>query len=862
MKYCGQCKSFFAGEIENCPRDNFILEEMDIKDLVGRELDTKYNIEFLLGAGGMGTVFKARHKFIGNEVAIKVIHPEMAVDKNVEERFLREARAAATIDHINAIRVSDFGKVGDMLYLVMEFIQGESMKEYLERKQQLELSETVHIMNQVAAALDIAHSFQIIHRDLKPDNIMFKTGLKGERIVKVVDFGIAKIKSSSDDGSISITGAGTILGTAKYMSPEQCQAAPIDHRSDIYSLGVVVYEALTGQCPYGKANGMQAVVKHIMETPPSPRSLNPNIPEAVENVILKALAKQPTARYNTAGEFIKELARVAGTFCNLTQDVQASVVIQSSSLVASQSANNQTIISPIQAVSSVVATNQIIVPLKPSSLATQGNQTIIGVTPDNIASLVKKHFDSHTLAEELEKHGKFSTIKALEILESISNALESSYNQGISHIDLHLSNIIVKETSLGKYEVKLLDLELAKIHPANLSEQLEVRQLTVEMQNLNTSYYIPIEHKASKTEKLVDEQADVYSFGIIFYELISGQKLQKLACENTSIPSLNELDENVSKEFSEVIAKAMSTNKQDRQQNIKQLFVELKKAVTPNVSIANSGALEQKEVFDSSSQLKSLLSTTKIIIKHISGSKSGQIENFSLGKYQGITFGRESSSNVSYDPYKDTRVARQQAKIIVDNTSLGFYIVDNDSRNGTYVNNKKIKNSAKIKPEDVIKFGYKGPEFIFDLDPRPVLLKQVNIDNYQFPLTLLETDIISSTKSLFSCSLNETLVIKHIKGSKMGEVNSFATKDLYEITIGREPMSIIRFSSNADSLVSNRHAKICLETANTTKFILVDLNSRNGTYLNDQRVSDRMAIKSGDKIRLGVAGPEFEISLC
>lgn len=378
MKYCGQCKSFFAGEIENCPRDNFILEEMDIKDLVGRELDTKYNIEFLLGAGGMGTVFKARHKFIGNEVAIKVIHPEMAVDKNVEERFLREARAAATIDHINAIRVSDFGKVGDMLYLVMEFIQGESMKEYLERKQQLELSETVHIMNQVAAALDIAHSFQIIHRDLKPDNIMFKTGLKGERIVKVVDFGIAKIKSSSDDGSISITGAGTILGTAKYMSPEQCQAAPIDHRSDIYSLGVIVYEALTGQCPYGDANGMQVIVKHIIEPPPTPRSLNPNIPEPVEKVILKALAKQPNARYSTAGEFTTDLTTAAGAFCDLTKGTQTSLLSTPVSSPISQPASNQTIASPIQAPSVSTPNNQTIASPIQSPMPVQGGQTIIG----------------------------------------------------------------------------------------------------------------------------------------------------------------------------------------------------------------------------------------------------------------------------------------------------------------------------------------------------------------------------------------------------------------------------------------------------------------------------------------------------
>lgn len=382
MRYCGQCRSFFAADIKNCPRDNFVLEEMDIKGLVGKELDGKYSVEGLLGVGGMGAVFKARHSFIGNEVAIKVIHPEMAMDKSVTERFLREARAAATIDHVNAIRVSDFGKIGDMLYLVMEFIQGESMKEYLERKKRLDLNETVHIMNQVAAALDVAHSFQIVHRDLKPDNIMFKTGLRGERVVKVVDFGIAKLKSASDNAKEALTSVGTIIGTAKYMSPEQCQAAPIDHRSDIYSLGVMVYEALTGQCPYGEANGMQVIVKHIIEPPPSPRSLNPDIPEPVEKVILKALSKQPGTRYSSAGEFTTDLTTASGGFCDLTKGTQTTLLSnqQASSAPVAQQAGNQTIASPIQAPSAQAqAGNQTIVsPIQSPIPAQQGGQTIIG----------------------------------------------------------------------------------------------------------------------------------------------------------------------------------------------------------------------------------------------------------------------------------------------------------------------------------------------------------------------------------------------------------------------------------------------------------------------------------------------------
>lgn len=381
MKYCGQCRSFFAGEMKNCPRDSAVMEEMDIKSLVGKELDGKYTIEKLLGIGGMGAVFKAKHIFIGNDVAIKVIHPEMATDRSVTERFLREARAAATIDHVNAIRVSDFGKIGDLLFMVMEFIDGESMKDYLERKPRLDLNETVHIMNQVAAALDVAHNFQIVHRDLKPDNIMFKAGMRGERVVKVVDFGIAKVKGTSDNAKEALTSVGTIIGTAKYMSPEQCQASPIDHRSDIYSLGVMVYEALTGQCPYGDANGMQVIVKHIIEPPPKPRSFNPEIPEPVEQVILKALSKQPTARYNSAGEFTAELMTAAGAYCDLSQGNQTTL-LKNSSTAPTQSAptNNQTIASPIQAPVAQAGNQTIASPIQAPSLS-QAVHTIIASAP-------------------------------------------------------------------------------------------------------------------------------------------------------------------------------------------------------------------------------------------------------------------------------------------------------------------------------------------------------------------------------------------------------------------------------------------------------------------------------------------------
>jgi serine/threonine-protein kinase len=310
MKHCERCNNFFSEETETCPNDNIPLKDFDITSLVGQTIDGKYKVESLLGMGGMGAVFRARHAFINNEVAIKVIHPELALDRSIVERFLREARAAATIDHPNAIRVSDFGRAGDMLYLVMEFIQGSSMKDFLQERNKLTIGEAAQIMSQVCAALDVAHSFQIVHRDLKPDNIMLKNNQRGELIVKVVDFGIAKVRANEQQNE-ALTSVGTIIGTASYMSPEQCQGQAVDHRSDIYSLGVIVFESLSGRKPFTSDVPMQVIVKHIIEPTPSLRAFAPEIPEEIEAIVTKAMEKNPANRFATAGEFAENLFNAA-----------------------------------------------------------------------------------------------------------------------------------------------------------------------------------------------------------------------------------------------------------------------------------------------------------------------------------------------------------------------------------------------------------------------------------------------------------------------------------------------------------------------------------------------------------------------
>lgn len=310
MKYCPQCQKSFADHNDVCPVDKTRLIDFDVNSLIGQTIDSKYQIQSLLGVGGMGAVFRARHTFIGNDVAIKMINPKLASNNETAERFLREARAAAAIDHTNAVKVTDFGRAGETLYLVMEFVPGYNLTNLIRKKGHLSASTTANIMTQICAALDDAHAKHIVHRDLKPDNIMIKVD-KGKNVVKVFDFGIAKMMTGNTEDN-SITRAGTIVGTVNYMSPEQCRGDEIiDFRADIYSLGVVAYEMLTGKLPFTAPSPTALAVKHIVEPPPPLRRIVATISESVEKVVMKALSKDPNQRHNSAGEFAAQLASAA-----------------------------------------------------------------------------------------------------------------------------------------------------------------------------------------------------------------------------------------------------------------------------------------------------------------------------------------------------------------------------------------------------------------------------------------------------------------------------------------------------------------------------------------------------------------------
>ena len=257
-----------------------------------------YRILSKIGTGGMGAVYLAEHPLIGKRVALKVIHRELAGNREVVSRFFQEARAVNKIGNEHIVEIHDFGVTpdGDHFY-IMEYLEGATLASVLSRERPLEVMRSLHIGAQIAAALAAAHAAGIVHRDLKPDNIMLMSRLGDREFVKVLDFGLAKVFSAS---TAVKTAAGVLLGTPQYMSPEACESKrDIDHRTDIYALGVLLFQMMTGTLPFDGESMGEVLVKQVTMLPPAPRAMNPAIPPSVEQVVLRCLAKPVDARFAT-----------------------------------------------------------------------------------------------------------------------------------------------------------------------------------------------------------------------------------------------------------------------------------------------------------------------------------------------------------------------------------------------------------------------------------------------------------------------------------------------------------------------------------------------------------------------------------
>jgi len=314
MRICPQCGTRFEEPVQYCPHDGTPTYEAQSQaepaedPLLGLVVDGRYRIEKQIGEGGMGVVYLSTHTVLQKKLALKVLRGDGSKDGEVVQRFMQEAQAATSIGHQNIIDISDFGRLQDgSVYFVMEYLDGTSLNDMIEKGGSVPMQTAVHIIRQIASALEAAHARGIVHRDLKPDNIFVIRQGGDTSFVKVLDFGVAKVGGAAS----KLTKTGMVFGTPHYMSPEQAAGHSVDQRTDVYALGVIMYEMFTGKVPFDADTFMGILSKHMFEPPPRPTDVEGASLGAVETVILKAMEKNADQRYQSMTELIADLDTLA-----------------------------------------------------------------------------------------------------------------------------------------------------------------------------------------------------------------------------------------------------------------------------------------------------------------------------------------------------------------------------------------------------------------------------------------------------------------------------------------------------------------------------------------------------------------------
>lgn len=451
MKICPICKKQYDSSVNICPQDSEILEE-DLTALVGKTLDGQYLIEKLLGQGGMGAVFRARHILLGDQVAIKIMPNGISKSADYQRRFLREGKTARQFSHPNVVAVHDLRTTSDgIFYMVLEYVDGHTLSEELKKRRRFLPKEAVEILNPIGDALTMAHSLGIVHRDLKPDNIMIGKAKDGSVIVKLLDLGIAKVKNAD---ATALTSTGQILGTPHYMSPEQWNGDEIDGRADIYSLGVILYELVAGVRPFSGKTVQKLAYEHSMTMPPLLCKVISNVSEEFSKVVEKCIEKEASNRPNGCQELFEQL-RQALKYEHSNEELEQSPTLITSEPIDTSSFSQDKTLGKNQG---TLLGNTEVTHAKAKALtenATYHNATLISKTETQTENKKVPITATNTLSEKsdqaIEDIEKTEETAKNQIKTLINDEITTAKKDNIKTL-LNNENVLTKETKGLKSE--------------------------------------------------------------------------------------------------------------------------------------------------------------------------------------------------------------------------------------------------------------------------------------------------------------------------------------------------------------------------------------------------------------------------
>jgi serine/threonine-protein kinase len=581
-----------------CPTDGLALvrprDLVDIGDdpMVGRTLEGRYTILAKLGAGSMGTVYRAKQHAMGREVAIKILRGDRAVDDSAKARFMREARANSLLASPNTVTVFDFGQSENgEFYLARELLEGESLGQRLTRVGRLPAPLAVDACRQALRSLGEAHAKGIIHRDLKPDNLFFARVLTSaaigptaadpdshaeshDEIVKVLDFGIAKMINADDPNPMSVveTQAGTVFGTPRYMSPEQAQGKPLDARSDLYSLAVILYQMLTGRPPFTDNDAVVVMARHIKSTPKRPNEAVPEamIPTELEDVIMRTLAKDPKDRPGSAEILAGELLAALEAQGAQTSGVRASITNAAGIRVPDSMRPPPMSLPP---------------PPKRKTVAGIPIPLIAAAVPVIVLELL--HGDS--LYEHYSTNGPLEWKRVVNIARQVCESLEEAHAQGIVHRDLKPTNIHLERVGGDPDFVKVLDFGIAKIL---MGSDFDASEITNAGTMIGTLDYMSPEQMVGGQ---ITGQTDIYTLGIVMYEMIAGTRPfpesstagAALAAMLKTTPEPLYLRAPIPEQVSAIVMRCLERETSRRYRSVHQLREDLERIATDGAAASN-----------------------------------------------------------------------------------------------------------------------------------------------------------------------------------------------------------------------------------------------------------------------------------